>query len=140
MKESSQIAYSYVTSHLKALGAPGDFFDQAMIHLHVPEGATPKDGPSAGITMATALLSLALKKPVNGNVAMTGELTLTGNVLPIGGVKEKIIGARRAGIKTIILPIDNQRDYEEMPDYLKENVTVHFATTFNDVAAVCFGK
>ena len=88
--------------------------------------------------MATALLSLAKGKPVKGNVAMTGELTLTGQVLPIGGVKEKIIAARRAGIKTIILPIDNQRDFDDLPEYLQEGVDVHFAATYKDVADVCF--
>lgn len=138
MRESSQIAYSYIASNLDSYGADKHYFDSAMIHLHVPEGATPKDGPSAGITMATALLSLAKGKPVKGNVAMTGELTLTGQVLPIGGVKEKLIAARRAGIKTIILPIDNKRDYDDLPDYIKEGVDVHFAATFEDVAAICF--
>ncbi len=139
MMESAQIAYSYVASNLKALGGAEDYFDDAMIHLHVPEGATPKDGPSAGITMATSLLSLATSKPVKRNIAMTGELTLTGKVLPIGGVKEKVIAAKRAGIKEVILPIDNQRDFDEMPDYLKEDLTVHFATTYPEVAQICFG-
>lgn len=139
MRESSQIAYSYVASHLEKLGANPHFYDNAMIHLHVPEGATPKDGPSAGITMATALLSLALNRKLNRNIAMTGELTLTGKVLPIGGVKEKVIAARRAGIAEVILPIDNQRDYDELPDYLKEDIEVHFASHYDDVARLCFG-
>lgn len=138
MKESAQIAYSYVASHLKTLGANEHFFDNAMIHLHVPEGATPKDGPSAGITMATSLLSLALNKPIKRNVAMTGELTLTGKVLPIGGVQEKVIAARRAGIKEVILPIDNQRDYEELPDYLTDNVVAHFASDYGDIKTLLF--
>lgn len=138
MQESAQIAYSYVTANLEQLGADPDFFDNVMIHLHVPEGATPKDGPSAGITMATSLLSLALNKNVNRNIAMTGELTLTGQVLPIGGVKEKIIAAKRAGIPELILPIDNERDYDEMPDYLKEDLTVHFASDYRKVAEICF--
>ena len=138
MKESAQIAYSYVASHLKSLQANEHFFDNAMIHLHVPEGATPKDGPSAGITMATSLLSLALNKPVKRNVAMTGELTLTGKVLPIGGVKEKVIAARRAGIKEIILPIDNQRDFEELQDYLTENIVVHFASDYAEIKPLLF--
>jgi len=138
MKESSHIAYSYIASHLEQFGADRHFFDNAMIHLHVPEGATPKDGPSAGITMATSLLSLALGKRVKRNIAMTGELTLTGLVLPIGGVKEKVIAARRAGIAEVILPSDNERDYAELPDYLKENIEVHFASRFDDVAALCF--
>ncbi len=138
MKESAQIAYSYIASHLEDFGAAPDFYDNAMIHLHVPEGATPKDGPSAGITMATALLSLALNRKLKRNIAMTGELTLTGKVLPIGGVKEKVIAARRAGISEVILPIDNERDFDEMPDYLKENIEVHFANEFADVARLCF--
>ncbi len=138
MKESAQIAYSYIASHLEQFDADAHFFDNAMIHLHVPEGATPKDGPSAGITMATSLLSLALGKRVKRNIAMTGELTLTGLVLPIGGVKEKVIAARRAGIAEVILPADNERDFDELPDYLKEDIEVHFASTFGDVAALCF--
>lgn len=139
MQESAQIAYSYVASHLGELGADEKFLDNAMIHLHVPEGATPKDGPSAGITMATSLLSLATSRLIKRNIAMTGELTLTGKVLPIGGVKEKVIAARRAGIGEVILPMDNERDYEELPDYLKEDITVHFAGSFTDVAQFCFG-
>ncbi|MBT4161818.1 MAG: endopeptidase La, partial [Gammaproteobacteria bacterium] len=139
MQESAQIAYSYIASHLRELGAGENFFDNAMIHLHVPEGATPKDGPSAGITMATALLSLALGKPIRRNIAMTGEMTLTGKVLPIGGVREKVIAVRRAGIAEVILPVDNERDYDEMPDNLKEGISVHFATNYDDVAALCFG-
>ncbi len=138
MQESAQIAYSYVASHLSTLGIAEDFFDNAMIHLHVPEGATPKDGPSAGITMASALTSLAIGKPLRRNIAMTGELTLTGKVLPIGGVKEKVIAARRAGIAEVILPADNERDYDELPDYLKEEVTIHFAAEFSDVAELLF--
>ena len=138
MRESAQIAYSYVASHLETLGANPGFFDEAMIHLHVPEGSTPKDGPSAGITMASALLSLALAIPVSRNLAMTGELTLTGKVLPVGGITEKIIAARRASIDEIILPADNERDYDEMPDYLKEGLAVHFAKDFKEVAALCF--
>ena len=138
MKESAQIAYSYVASNLKRLGADEHFFDNAMIHLHVPEGATPKDGPSAGITMATALLSLALGRSVQRNIAMTGELTLTGEVLPIGGVKEKVIAARRAGIAEVILPAANERDYDELPAYLKEDIDVHFASNYTEVAELCF--
>ncbi len=138
MRESSLIAYSHVASHLKMLGADERFFDNAMIHLHVPEGATPKDGPSAGVTMATALLSLARKQPVRRNIAMTGELTLTGEVLPIGGVKEKMVAARRAGIAEIILPAANERDFDELPDYLKEDITCHFAAGYSDVAMLCF--
>jgi ATP-dependent Lon protease len=138
MQESAQIAYSYVAANLQQLGVDKEFLDSAMIHLHVPEGATPKDGPSAGITMATSLVSLTTGTPVKRNIAMTGELTLTGKVLPIGGVKEKVIAARRAGISEIILPADNSRDYDEMPDYLKEGISVHFASDYRDVAELCF--
>ncbi len=133
MQESASIAYSYIAGNLKHYKGDPEFFDTAAIHLHVPEGATPKDGPSAGITMATALLSLAKGKAPAADIAMTGELSLTGNVLPVGGIREKIIAAKRRGIKTLIIPADNQRDFDELPDYLKENITVHFAETFETV-------
>ncbi|CAM2959548.1 ATP-dependent protease La [Ectopseudomonas mendocina] len=138
MKESAEIAYSYVSSHLKQFGGDPTFFDQAFVHLHVPEGATPKDGPSAGITMASALLSLARNQAPKKGVAMTGELTLTGQVLPIGGVREKVIAARRQKIHELILPEANRGSYEELPDYLKEGITVHFAKRYGDVAKVLF--
>ncbi|KUM41492.1 endopeptidase La [Pseudomonas sp. EpS/L25] len=138
MKESAEIAYSYITAHLKAFKGDPNFFDQALVHLHVPEGATPKDGPSAGITMASALLSLARNQAPKKNVAMTGELTLTGQVLPIGGVREKVIAARRQKINELILPEPNRGDFEELPAYLKEGLTVHFARRFADVAKVLF--
>lgn len=140
MKESAAIAYSYVTSNLDKLGAASDFFDNQVIHLHVPEGATPKDGPSAGITMATALLSLARKERIRRPIAMTGELTLTGRVLPVGGVREKVIAAKRAGVKEVILPADNERDFDEIPEYIREGLTVHFAARYQDVASICFGN
>ena len=134
MKESAQIALSYVRSLLAAEG--NHYYDKHQVHLHVPAGATPKDGPSAGITMALALYTLATDQaPIDG-LAMTGELTLTGRVLPIGGVKEKTIGARRVGIQTLIFPRENKEDYEELDDYLKEGLTAHFATTFQDVLDV----
>lgn len=138
MKESAEIAYSYVSSNLKQFGGDPGFFNEAFIHLHVPEGATPKDGPSAGITMASALLSLARDQAPKKGVAMTGELTLTGQVLPIGGVREKVIAARRQKIFELILPEPNRGDYEELPDYLREGLTVHFAKRFADVAKVLF--
>ncbi|MDH1261910.1 endopeptidase La [Pseudomonas sp. GD03944] len=139
MKESAEIAYSYISSHLKQFGGDTAFFDQAFVHLHVPEGATPKDGPSAGVTMASALLSLARNQAPKKGVAMTGELTLTGQVLPIGGVREKVIAARRQKIFELILPEANRGSYEELPDYLKEGLTVHFAKRYSDVAKVLFG-
>lgn len=138
MKESAEIAYSYVSSHLKQFGGDPTFFDEAFVHLHVPEGATPKDGPSAGVTMASALLSLARNQSPKKGVAMTGELTLTGHVLPIGGVREKVIAARRQKIFELILPEPNRGSFEELPDYLKEGITVHFAKRFADVAKILF--
>jgi ATP-dependent Lon protease len=138
MRESAQIAYSYVASHLDELDGKAHFFDDAFIHLHVPEGATPKDGPSAGVTMATALLSLAKNKKINRDIAMTGELTLTGRVLPVGGIREKVIAAKRAGLKELILPADNERDFDEVPDYVKKGVTVSFASNYDQVADICF--
>lgn len=138
MKESSQIAYSYVTSHAADLGIEETYFDDVMIHLHVPEGATPKDGPSAGVTMATALVSLARNTAIKRPIAMTGELTLTGRVLPVGGIREKVIAAKRAGVKELILPADNQRDFDEIPAYIRKGLEVHFATRYEDVVAVCF--
>ncbi|MDY6815314.1 MAG: endopeptidase La [Pseudomonadota bacterium] len=140
MRESAEIAYSYVSSNLKRYKGDPNFFDKSFVHLHVPEGATPKDGPSAGVTMATALLSIARKEPPRENVAMTGELTLTGQVLPVGGIREKVIAARRQKISNLILPEANRGDYEELPEYLKEGLTVNFARHYNDVFQVCFGN
>ncbi len=140
MVESSEIAYSYVMAHLKEYGAPEDFFDTRFVHLHVPAGATPKDGPSAGVTMATALISMMRGKPVRAKLGMTGELTLTGRVLPIGGVKEKTIAARRAGLKVLVFPEGNRTDFADLPDYLKEGLEVHFAREYKDVYKVAFGK
>ncbi|MDI5986235.1 endopeptidase La [Halomonas sp. M4R5S39] len=139
MQESANIAYSYVLGHLSEFGADADFFDSAFVHLHVPEGATPKDGPSAGVTMTTALLSLAKHRAIDRSLAMTGELTLTGQVLPVGGIREKIIAARRSDIFEVILPEANRRDFDELPDFLREGMTVHFAGRYPDVAKVVFG-
>ncbi len=138
MRESADIAYSYVISHLKDYGGDPDFFDTSMVHLHVPEGATPKDGPSAGITIATALISLARKERIKRPLAMTGELTLTGQVLPVGGIREKVIAARRAKIMELILPHANRRDFEELPDYLSDGINVHFARSYRDVFETVF--
>ena len=139
MVESADIAYSYVMAHLENFGAKPDFFDERFVHIHVPAGATPKDGPSAGVTMATALISMILKKPVRKHLAMTGELTLTGQVLPIGGVKEKVIAARRVRCKYLIFPEANRKDFDELPDYLKKGPTVYFAERFEDVFKYAFG-
>ena len=133
MIESSEIAYSYVMSRVADLTGDLEFFDRHFVHLHVPAGAIPKDGPSAGITMATALVSLIQKKPARQGLAMTGELTLTGRVLPIGGVREKVIAARRAGLVRLIFPEGNRRDYEELPEYLRKGLSVSFADHFDDV-------
>ena len=138
MVESAEIAYSYVMAHLASYDARPDFFDEHFVHLHVPAGATPKDGPSAGITMATALISMITGKPVKKGMAMTGELTLTGRVLPIGGVKEKVIAARRIGCTSLIFPEGNQKGFEELPDYLKQGLEVHFATRYEEVRRAAF--
>ena len=140
MKESTQIAYSYVRSILCQEDKYCKFFDNHQVHLHIPAGATPKDGPSAGITMALALYSLVTGKPVRRDLAMTGELTLTGKVLPIGGVREKTIAARRVGVDNLIFPKDNKRDFDELPDYLKEGINPTFADYFDDVLKVAFEK
>lgn len=140
MSESSQIAYTVARARLADIEPENRFFDMTDIHMHVPEGATPKDGPSAGITMVTSMLSLALGKPIRNDLAMTGEISLTGKVLPVGGIKEKIIGGRRAGVTKIILPGVNRRDYDEIPDYLKEGMDVHFAHDYQEVYDIVFGK
>jgi len=139
MQESASIAYSYITSHLDRYGANPAFFDKTHVHLHVPAGATPKDGPSAGITMGIALLSLARNRKITRPLAMTGELTLTGRVLPIGGVREKAIAARRQNIKELIFPAENQKDFEELPDYIREGIRPHFVDHFDQVAEIVFG-
>ena len=138
MQESANIAYSYVSAHLEEYQADPKFFDEAFVHLHVPEGATPKDGPSAGITMATALLSLARGQATTRPLAMTGELTLTGQVLPIGGVREKLIAARRVSIHEILLPEGNRGDIDELPDHIREGMTIHFVERFQQVADLVF--
>ena len=140
MVESAEIAYSYVMAQLESYNVRPDFFDEHFVHLHVPAGATPKDGPSAGITMATALISMITGKPVRKGMAMTGELTLTGRVLPIGGVKEKVIAARRIGCTSLIFPEDNRKGFEELPDYLKQGLEVHFATRYEEVHRAAFAE
>ena len=140
MVESSEIAYSYVMGHLKTYDIAEDYFESHFIHLHVPAGATPKDGPSAGITMTTALLSLIQGKPVKKKLGMTGELSLTGRVLPIGGVKEKTIAARRAGLKSLIFPYENKKDYDDLPDYLREGVEAQFVKDYPEVYKIAFAE
>lgn len=140
MSESAQIAHSYVTTNAQSFGIDPDWFMTHSLHLHVPEGATPKDGPSAGISMTSALLSLALNKSVQKSIAMTGEITLTGEVLPVGGVREKLIAARRIGIKQIILPEGNRRDVMEVPKYITSGLKIHHASHYNDVFDYLFTK
>jgi ATP-dependent Lon protease len=138
MVESSEIAYSYVRSLLQDDKAATEFFAKNFIHLHVPAGATPKDGPSAGITMACSLYSLAVGKTMPASTAMTGELTLSGLVMPIGGVKEKIIAATRAKIAQVLLPKENKEDFDLLPEHIREGITPHYVATFKDVMRICF--
>jgi len=133
MKESAEIAYGYVVSQSKKLDISANFFEKAFIHIHVPAGATPKDGPSAGITMASALLSLAKGQKIEKTLAMSGELTLTGQVLPVGGIREKVTAARRIKIYDLILPQANKRDFDELPDYVRENVNVQFVKEYSEI-------
>jgi ATP-dependent Lon protease len=136
MQESAQAAMSYVRSRAQLFGIPKDFYRRLDLHIHVPEGAIPKDGPSAGITMATSLVSDLTQIPVRCDVAMTGEITLRGKVLPIGGVKEKLLAAHRAGIKTIILPKDNQKDLTDIPASIKDEFTVHLVENMDEVLKI----
>jgi ATP-dependent Lon protease len=140
MRESAEIAHSYISANADKFGGDAELFNKSFIHLHVPEGATPKDGPSAGITMATALLSIARKQRIKRPLAMTGELTLTGYIFPIGGVREKVIAARRIGIFELILPDANRSDFEELPDHIKEGVTAHFVKHFKDAVPIIFAE
>ena len=138
MKESSEIAWSYLNSAVHKYAPGFTFFEKAQVHIHIPEGATPKDGPSAGVTMTTALLSLLTDTPILDNLGMTGELTLTGKVLAVGGIKEKLIAARRSGLKVLIFPKDNARDYDELPEYLKKGLTIHFIEHYDEVFQIAF--
>ncbi len=132
MKESARAALSYIRSHAKELEIPENFYDKFDLHIHVPSGAIPKDGPSAGITIATAIVSLLTEKPARKDIAMTGELTLTGRVLPIGGVKEKVLAARRAGVKGIIMPKKNEKDLEDVPDYILKEMSFIFVEAIEE--------
>lgn len=136
MKESIQAAMTVVRARAEKLGIASDFHEKRDIHIHVPEGATPKDGPSAGIAMCTALVSCLTGNPVKADVAMTGEITLRGKVLPIGGLKEKLLAAHRGGIKTVIIPKDNVKDLEDIPDNAKNNLTIHAVESIDEVLTI----
>ena len=136
MQESAQAALSYIRGKAQALGLSREFYRNVDLHLHVPEGAIPKDGPSAGITMATALASALAKIPVRRDIAMTGEITLRGKVLAIGGLKEKLLAALRAGIFEIILPRANEKDIAELPDNIKKAMKLHFVDQMDEVLAL----
>jgi ATP-dependent Lon protease len=138
MRESAQAALSWVRGHSSALGLDKDWFEDRDVHIHVPAGAVPKDGPSAGVAMATALASLALGTPVSEDVAMTGEITLTGQVLPIGGVKEKTLAAQRAGISTVVLPKDNEPDLDDLQEDVRESMRFVLAETIDEVLEAAF--
>jgi ATP-dependent Lon protease len=134
MKESAQAALSWVRSHVSELGIRSDYWETSDLHVHVPAGAIPKDGPSAGVTLVTALVSLMTQRPVRSDLSMTGEVTLSGRVLPVGGIKEKVLGARRAGIKTIILPKRNEKNLiEDVPSQVREGMTFHLVDTVDQV-------
>mmetsp|Transcript_19194 Transcript_19194/g.29400 ORF Transcript_19194/g.29400 Transcript_19194/m.29400 type:complete len:336 (+) Transcript_19194:1752-2759(+) len=142
MQESSSIALTFARNfageHLKDRLGSLDYIQGKDIHIHFPEGSTPKDGPSAGITITTALLSLAMDTPIKKDIGMTGEISLNGKVLPIGGVKEKTMAASREGVKTLIFPADNEKDINKLPDYIKEGMTFHFVKDYIDVFRIVF--
>jgi ATP-dependent Lon protease len=140
MQESIQAAMTVVRSRADALGVPADFHNTLDVHIHVPEGATPKDGPSAGVAMCTALVSALTKIPVKASVAMTGEITLRGEVLPIGGLKEKLLAAHRGGIETVIIPLENERDLTEIPKNIKQHLHIHPVRWIDEVLDIALTK
>jgi len=140
MQESAQAAMSYVRSRAHALGLPRDFYRHMDIHLHVPEGAIPKDGPSAGITIATSIMSALTSVPVRADVAMTGEITVRGRVLPIGGLKEKLLAAHRHGIREAILPAENEKDLPDIPENVRNEMKLHFVNSMDEVLRLALEK
>jgi ATP-dependent Lon protease len=140
MRESAQAALSFARSRAAEFGIAPNCFEKQDIHVHVPAGAQPKDGPSAGITIATALISALARRPVSREVAMTGEITLRGRVLPVGGLKEKVLAAHRAGIKTFVLPTKNRKDLDEVPLGVRRELRFIFADEMNDVLRVALAK
>jgi ATP-dependent Lon protease len=134
MKESAQTALSWVRAHARQLGIEDTFFERVDLHLHVPEGAIPKDGPSAGITLTTALVSLLTGRPVRPRVAMTGEMTLSGRVLPVGGIKEKVLAAHRLGVKEVVLPKRNEKAVkEDLPEKVRNDLKIHLVSSIEEV-------
>jgi ATP-dependent Lon protease len=140
MQESAQAAMSYVRSRTSTFGLPRDFYRHLDIHMHVPEGAIPKDGPSAGITIATSIVSALTRIPVRCDVAMTGEITLRGKVLPIGGMKEKMLAAHRVGIRTVILPKDNEKDLADIPAEIQADMTIRFVESMDEVLEIALER
>jgi ATP-dependent Lon protease len=140
MQESAMAAMSYIRSHSDALGLPKEFFKTTDLHIHIPEGATPKDGPSAGITMACALVSALTEVPVDSQLAMTGEITIRGRVLPIGGLKEKLLAAKNAGITKVLIPSQNSSDLEEMPAGVKEGLDITLVSVMDEVLSLALAR
>jgi len=138
MKESVRIAYTFAKMFSSQVDADNEFFSNAHVHVHVPEGATPKDGPSAGCTIVTALLSLASKQPIRQNFAMTGEVSLTGKVLPVGGIKEKIIAAKRVGVDCVVLPAENRKDFDDLAPFITEGLEAHFVSHYREIYPIVF--
>jgi ATP-dependent Lon protease len=137
MKESARAGLSWFRANASRYGVDPEFYKSSEIHLHVPSGAIPKDGPSAGVTMVVALCSELSKRPVRGDIAMTGEITLSGRVLPVGGIKEKVLAARRVGIREVILPVRNEKNInEDLSEDLRREMKVHFVTTIDEVLAL----